>query len=107
MIRIHLWRGMDGTPERLTVTGHAGRGTFGEDIVCAAASALVETLMIGLTRVVREKPEGHVDPGDADLRFALPMTVEARAVVETMIAGLSDLAQSEPKAVRFDDEARV
>lgn len=68
--------------------------------MCAAVSAMVETLMLGLTRVVHEMPMGMVDPGHADITFHESMSSEARAVIETIVAGLKDLAQSEPGAVQ-------
>ncbi len=105
MIRACLWRSLDGTPERLSVLGHAGRGHFGEDIVCAAVSALMETLMLGLRNVVHEEPEGALETGVADLRFCRPMSSEARVIIETIVEGLKDLAYSEPKAVSFREES--
>lgn len=104
MIRVRLWRDAEGQPERLTISGHAGQGDYGQDIVCAAASALIETLMLGLKDVAGEPPAGAVDPGDADLRFVHPMSREARAIIETMVRGLQDLAGSEPKAVAFEEQ---
>lgn len=101
MIEIVLYRRANGEPERLTMTGHAGAGRHGQDIVCAAASALIETLMIGLVKVSGQSPEGTVDDGNADIRFGLPQSVESRAIIETICQGLEDLAQTEPKYVRF------
>ena len=103
MIRVCLWRGADGAPERLTVSGHAGQDRYGEDIVCAAASALVETLVLGLRDVVGEPPGGRVNPGDADITFLHSQSREARAVVDTIARGLQDLAASEPKAAAFEE----
>jgi hypothetical protein len=102
VIRVRLTRAADGTPTRLEVTGHAGRGAYGEDIVCAAVSALIETLTLGLTHVSVQPPRGAVDPGEADIAFLQPMSPETRAIVETMVMGLKDLARSEPDAVRFN-----
>jgi uncharacterized protein YsxB (DUF464 family) len=104
VIRVRVQRSRQGSPVALMVEGHAGRGAYGEDIVCAAASALVETLMLGLTEVVAEIPQGRVDDGLADLRFFQPMSGEARAIVETIVRGLKDLASTEPDAVSVTDE---
>lgn len=61
--------------------------------------------MLGLADVVHEPPGGVVDPGIADIRFAQPMSREARAVVETIIRGLQDLARTEPDAVAYAERA--
>ena len=105
MIRVCLWRAFDGAPERISVAGHAGRGRHGQDIVCAAVSALMETLVLGLRNVVREEPDGTLEPGVADLRFHHPLSVEARAIIETIVEGLKDLAHSESGAVSFREES--
>ncbi|PSR22070.1 MAG: ribosomal-processing cysteine protease Prp [Sulfobacillus acidophilus] len=101
MIRVGLWRDRDDRPRRLVVSGHANRGPHGQDIVCAAASALVETLALGLREVVHEDFRGQVDVGHADLWFDEALSSEARAIVETIVRGFMDLAQSESDAVRF------
>lgn len=106
MIRVRLWRDPDQVPVRVTVSGHAGRGQVGEDIVCAAASALVETLAIGLNTVLQEPYEGHIEPGDASVVFRQPMSASARAVVDTIMAGLEDLSRTEPDAVQYQERTR-
>ncbi|AEJ38849.1 protein of unknown function DUF464 [Sulfobacillus acidophilus TPY] len=102
MIKIRVWRRADGTPTRLLMTGHANRGEYGSDIVCAAASALVETLVMGLTQVVGQAPSGTVDDGKADLTFVAGSS-EARAVIDTVFVGLQDLARTAPDAVSWQE----
>lgn len=104
MIRVVVYRDARGVARRLTVKGHAGQGRHGEDIVCAAASALVETLILGLDRVIGQPAQGRADPGDADLVFVQP-TPEAQAVIETIAVGLRDLAQTEPRFVSWRETA--
>ncbi|NMP21229.1 ribosomal-processing cysteine protease Prp [Sulfobacillus harzensis] len=104
MVTVGLTRGPDGQPWKLRVSGHAGQGAYGEDIVCAAVSALVETLSLGLARVVHEPAGGQVEPGNAEFLFHQPMGAETRAVVETILVGLKDLAASEPQAVRYQEQ---
>jgi uncharacterized protein YsxB (DUF464 family) len=101
VINVGLWRDHNAQPLRLSVTGHANRGPYGEDIVCAAASALVETLVLGLRDVVHDNFRGRVDPGHADLYFGEGLSSEGRAIVETIVRGLTDLAASESDAVCF------
>ena len=103
MIRVDLTRNAAGQPLTLRITGHADQGDYGEDIVCAAVSALVETLALGLAEILKEPYQGHVDAGDATFSFHPPMRSESRAVVETILAGLKDLSASEPQAVRYQE----
>ncbi|MHB1611188.1 MAG: ribosomal-processing cysteine protease Prp [Sulfobacillus sp.] len=102
MIQIRVWHNGEGAPQRLMMTGHAGHGPYGQDVVCAAASALVETLMLGLRQVtptdvtVVSNHEGNVE-----LVFPLKMSESARAVIETILTGLKDLSDTEPRFVRW------
>ena len=57
----------------LQASGHAGYAPKGQDIVCAAVSALLWTLLMGWERLEKEK-RGAIaarvmNPGQADLRF--------------------------------------
>ena len=40
------------TRDRLSVTGHAGAAAKGQDVVCAAVSALAQALVLGLNDVI-------------------------------------------------------
>ena len=104
MIAVRVWRDPTGSPKRLLVKGHAGQGPYGSDIVCAAASALVETLLLGIRDItpvdvrVDANQEGRVD-----LTFPTGMDAAPRAVIETILYGLRDLAHTAPKAVAWND----
>jgi uncharacterized protein YsxB (DUF464 family) len=99
MVTIRVTR-KAGTVRTLTVSGHAGQGDPGEDVVCAGISALVETLGLALERVVPGGAEWTVKPGDA--RFRLQgQDGRQEAVAETIVTGLRDLADSYPKFARF------
>ena len=91
---------------RLAVNGHAGAGPKGQDLVCAAVSALVETL----GSWVMENPEGTVcesrvmlEEGYALIeaitwRNKLPALTERFGLVEY---GLKKIAEQYPEFVTF------
>jgi uncharacterized protein YsxB (DUF464 family) len=85
----------------LTVVGHAGSGPAGRDLVCAAVSALVETLQLAVRQMGGTGWEGTVEPGQACFRFGQSLGAQAQAVVEAMVLGLEDLARSHPRYVRL------
>lgn len=91
---------------RITVDGHAGQGNPGEDIVCAGVSALVETLRLGLEQVVPGAVTFSVDPGHAEFIFEPGGRSDQRAVVDTILAGLRDLAGSYSRFVTFEAGSR-
>lgn len=104
MIAVTVWRDRAGEPKRLLVKGHAGQGPYGADIVCAAASALVETLLLGMRDItpiavrIDANQDGHVD-----MTFPVGMGIAPRAVIDTILYGLKDLAHTAPKAVAWND----
>jgi uncharacterized protein YsxB (DUF464 family) len=93
-----------GRTRKLVVSGHAGQAAAGEDIVCAGVSALVETLRIGIQQVVPGGVRFDVQPGHAVFEFEAADSSSAAqaAVVDTIVAGLRDLAGSYPHFVRFE-----
>jgi len=81
----------------LTVSGHGGFADYGDDIVCAAASALVQTAAHGVAThcgalaVVRDDPDG-----DYILEVPRGGGVRAQAVLETAVSGLRAIARRHP-----------
>jgi uncharacterized protein YsxB (DUF464 family) len=69
---VTLFWGKDGLVG-LESRGHAGRGIEGEDIVCAAISVLVQTLLMGLRDVAEvSEAECEVDRAEALIRVRWP-----------------------------------
>ncbi len=52
---------------RIRVTGHAGAGEYGRDLVCAAVSALVINFINSAEAVCGIRLNARVDPGDVDV----------------------------------------
>ena len=90
------------------VTGHAGHGPPGADIVCAGASvlgyALLEALgreeLAGRLRLLRT----HDAPGNIRVTVAPRQGSEERieGIVDTVLAGYALLANRYPEHVRID-----
>ncbi|GAX90958.1 ribosomal-processing cysteine protease Prp [Effusibacillus lacus] len=109
MIKVQVFRNPQGRIERFRVDGHAGFADYGNDIVCAAVSVLIQNgvnsiealLGVSLPAVSRE---GLVDckipvlPADESDRVQL--------LLESMLYGLRSLAEEYPKHVSFADNVR-
>lgn len=81
----------------MTVSGHAGFADRGDDIVCAAASALVLTAAHGVATYCGAHVVTHDDPdGDYVLEVPRGGGVRAQAVLESAVAGLRAIARSHP-----------
>jgi uncharacterized protein YsxB (DUF464 family) len=97
MITVEVRRGR---PFRLEVRGHAGQAPHGQDLVCAAASALAETLALGL-EAHHADGRWRVEEGLFSYEGEPDATVEA--ILETFVLGFQSLAESHGRYVRFKE----
>jgi uncharacterized protein YsxB (DUF464 family) len=81
----------------LRISGHAGFAAAGEDIVCAAASALVMSAAYGLQHHCGGAARVADEPGhDYVLALRNAGDPRAQAVLETALSGLRAIARSYP-----------
>ncbi|EKP94936.1 ribosomal-processing cysteine protease Prp [Thermaerobacter subterraneus] len=110
MIRAVFFRDGQGAITRFEITGHAGFADRGDDIVCAAVSALGQAAILGLEEVLHLVPEVELDeegrlvcqlPGDvpADLQRA------AQAILETARIGIQAIASDYDEYVRVEERS--
>ena len=88
-----------------TVSGHANMGEYGEDVVCAAVSAIVQTAILGITEVCRIKAGISIEEGETVCILSKDASADeiqrAGIVINTMIAGLRSIQASYPKTLKF------
>ncbi|HEY8418256.1 MAG TPA: ribosomal-processing cysteine protease Prp [Limnochordales bacterium] len=103
MITVEVFRGTDGHICGFRARGHAGYGEYGEDIVCAAVSAITQTAVLGLLQHLQlpvrlKQAQGYLECllGDDD-RGRSPA---AQSVLETMVLGLNEIQRQYPDRVR-------
>lgn len=82
----------------VTVTGHAGHGPPGQDIVCAAVSALVQTLALSLDRLAPEETVCSMEPGSATIRYT-SLSEKGRLLVCSFFVGIEAVATAYPNNV--------
>lgn len=84
------------------MTGHADAGPYGQDIVCAAASALSISTVNGLEQVVHATP--HIKQDSANGGFLevsqLDEGRESQILLRTLLNGLLDIQESYPKNIK-------
>jgi len=104
MIEVTISRSLKGQFTRLEIKGHAEYADFGQDIVCAGASALAQTSVLGLKQVAGIKPVVASKSGyfSLELPDRLPEVSLEKAVciAETLCLGLEDMAKSYPSHIR-------
>lgn len=95
----------NGAPVGFSVSGHANMGEYGEDLVCAAVSAVVQTAILGITEVCHIPAGVSIEEGQTRCILSKDATGDAiqRAgiVFDTMIAGLRSIQASYPKTLKF------
>lgn len=89
------------------VKGHADYAPKGEDIVCAAVSALAQTVAMGLSKNLGLSPKVEISPGY--LSCTLPAELErevrqqADLVLKVMLTGLEEIARVHPDNLKIID----
>ena len=92
--------------------GHTGYAHAGEDIVCAAVSALTQAALYGLTEVVAAPVKYEQRNNGAMLKvlFRPEATVEAveggQVLLKTLQGSLQAIARDYPRNVRISTERR-
>ncbi|MDA8440915.1 MAG: ribosomal-processing cysteine protease Prp [Peptococcaceae bacterium] len=80
------------------VEGHAGFARAGEDIVCAAISALTISAVNGLEAYLSEKPDSDETDGKLVCRLPGELAPEsqliAKVILGTMLLGLKEIRSS-------------
>ena len=95
----------NGSPVGVHVSGHANMGEYGEDLVCAAVSAVVQTAILGITEVCHIQAGVSVEEGNTTCileKDANPDEIQRAGIVfNTMIAGLRSIQASYPGTLKF------
>ena len=105
MIDILVSRDSRGNICRLKVEGHSGFDVAGQDIVCSAVSALVQTAAIGLTDVVKVEPLYNQKSGLVDLTIPSGLDDDkfkgVGIVLETIFLGLKSIELGYSEYIRI------
>lgn len=99
MIQVKIIRNTEERVTRFSVTGHASAGPHGEDIVCAAVSALVQTALLGLEKHLHRAVSYEVASGQVLAQLDETPDALTDAVLETMLLGLQEIEKLSPKRI--------
>ena len=92
MIEVHI----DGSKHFITVQGHAARPEGvqpGQNIVCAAVSALTLTLIEGLESIANERISARVDTGDVFIEWD-ELSDIGSALIDTWFIGILKIQEA-------------
>jgi uncharacterized protein len=87
--------------------GHADTAPHGEDLACAAVSALLQAAWVGLTDVAHVQVSGRREPGDFAMRWPEPARErdDVHAIVATAELAIEQIARQYPDAIRCERAA--
>ena len=97
MTTITLKKNQEGTLTGFTASGHTNFEKRGGDIVCASASGVIQTAVLGLKNfcelVKFEKTDGYIE-------INVVPDAGSEIIIKTMLLGLENLEQQYPKNVK-------
>lgn len=109
MIAVVVYRDAGGRVWGFRYSGHADFGEHGEDIVCAAVSAIAQTTVLGLMRHLDVPVDVKQKPGLLECRLAggsraaqeAAENPAVQALFETMVLGVREVEKQYPEHVRL------
>ena len=89
-----------------------GAGERGSDIVCAALSAVSQTALLGLTRVIKAPVKFERDDEKGFLHVTVNTDNEdvrrrTDDVLNTMLCGIKDMAEGYPQFIKLEEKNHV
>ncbi len=88
MTKVQIFKTGDGKYRSFRCSGHSGYAPEGEDIVCAAISAVVINTINCLTDLVHEDIECEFGDGDIICNFRGDISDKGQLLMDSMIHGL-------------------
>ena len=86
----------------IEVRGHANYGKHGEDIVCSAVSALVQTLIASVEELTEDRIEKDMQPGKVDIKFWC-LSDQSKVLIDAFFIGVKGIAEAYPDNVKVID----
>jgi len=108
MINVDLFKDKQGMITGYKVSGHAGFGEEGNDIICSAVSALTQAPLLGLEKHLKLKPSYAVNQEDGILEAALNSAPNdlTQAIFMTMVYGVESIVRQCPQYVQIKEHRR-
>ena len=85
--------------------GHSGYAQHGKDIVCAAASVLMQALLVGVQEISGKQSESNLTEKDSyfKLEWSINIIPEIRLLSETIATSLKRIALAYPGNLKFSE----
>ncbi|HUY11692.1 MAG TPA: ribosomal-processing cysteine protease Prp [Candidatus Dormibacteraeota bacterium] len=101
MLTVTFFEDSRGRLSSFVASGHAQFADYGEDIVCAAVSSVLQAARLGLEEHARVAPEVEQESGDMSLRVRSEdrRRDDVRAILATALLAVERIAAQYPQSV--------
>lgn len=106
MIKITVARGKNKLVKSLSVDGHAEVAEYGQDIVCAAVSALAQSVLLGLAKHLHCNVDYSVEPGYLSVALKDEANELTEAMFQVAILGFEEIIKQYPQNVNLSNIRR-
>lgn len=84
--------------ESIRICGHAGYADHGQDIVCAAVTALAQTLIMSVEELTDDEIQYEISPGRAEIHHR-DLSEAGKLFVDSFFIGIDRIAEAFPQNV--------
>lgn len=88
---------------QIVINGHANYALLGKDIVCAAVSTLVQTLIESVEKLTDDKIEYDMQPGKVEIKF-WTLSEKSKTLMESFFIGIEEVSKAYTDYVRILEE---
>lgn len=99
MIQIKVYRNSQGRISGYDIHGHHGEA--GSSIVCAGISTLAQTALKGIGQHLHREVDFDIASGDLHVKLKSVPDDFTDTILETMLIGMYDIKEYDPKEVRI------
>lgn len=84
--------------EGIRICGHAGYAEHGKDIVCAAVTALAQTLIMSVEELTDDEIQYEISPGRVEIHYR-DLSEAGKLLVDSFFIGIERIAEAFPQNV--------
>lgn len=85
--------------ESIRICGHAGYAEHGKDIVCAAVTALAQTLIMSVEELTDDEIQYEISPGRVEIYYR-DLSEAGKLLVDSFFIGIERIAEAFPQNVQ-------
>lgn len=106
MVKITIDKDAEDNIIGYNATGHSDYAERGQDIVCAAVSTLLQTALLGLTRLADSKATFRITDGKMNVKLVEKPTHDSNLILECMKIGLIEIENAYRDCVQITERRR-